>query len=82
MPHNWEEIGMDLLEHGQQAYNQRDAGPGLLMETGGKYHGARLGHFDWSEHMIVPVTGNVAKNNQHNSEMTQVITTCFLADSH
>ena len=51
VPKNWEEVGMDLLEHGQNAYNPRQQDAGLSLETGGKHHGARLENMDWSEHM-------------------------------
>mmetsp|Transcript_17183 Transcript_17183/g.43429 ORF Transcript_17183/g.43429 Transcript_17183/m.43429 type:complete len:594 (+) Transcript_17183:15-1796(+) len=42
VPSEWEEIGMDNLEHGTEAYPSRDPQLGLMLEAGGVNHGAQL----------------------------------------
>jgi len=42
VPYEWEEIGMDNLEHGAEAFPTREPQLGLMLEAGGADHGAQL----------------------------------------
>eukprot|EP00285_Hemiselmis_virescens_P018289 CAMPEP_0173394220 /NCGR_PEP_ID=MMETSP1356-20130122/25779_1 /TAXON_ID=77927 ORGANISM="Hemiselmis virescens, Strain PCC157" /NCGR_SAMPLE_ID=MMETSP1356 /ASSEMBLY_ACC=CAM_ASM_000847 /LENGTH=637 /DNA_ID=CAMNT_0014352465 /DNA_START=71 /DNA_END=1984 /DNA_ORIENTATION=- len=46
VPVEWEEIGMDALEHGATAFGVRDPTVGLMLETGGMHHGTNLYEHD------------------------------------